>query len=331
MPSLVDAANLLRGAANAMYGDAFANHYKNNRERLAGIVELGLVQDKANMELPYLEPSPHPRRHLEGQPQPQGMMGSRYVSMKAEVFGLEITIREADLKFDLTKTIEARVAESAEKLALLPERIAFQFMRGATDANLWPFIPTAPDGGNLYATTDGAGAARYGITGGNKITGAGVATANAVIGDVMKARGRVRGFLEPGTSQPLFDADSMLDGEMVVVAGAHNERVLQESFEQTLIQGTAAAPSNIAAILLKGKTKVWLTPRIPPGEDDLYVFFKKSPKAALLSSVAKGDNTVVFDPSNNLECRRERKVVWSFDCHIGAAIGEPYGTVQVDN
>lgn len=331
MINLVDAANLLRGAGNALFADAFRNFYKANSERLAGLCQLGMVQDKARMELPYLEPTPHPRRQPEGQSTPGSTMTSRYVSMQAEVFGLEVAIRETDRLFDLTRSIEARVSESAEKLALLPERIAFQFLRGAADANLWPFVPTAPDGGSLFSATDGAGANRYGTVGGNLVVGSGVATANAVITDLMAARARVRGFLEPGTSQPLFDAETVLDGEVVVIAGAHNERVFQEAFHQSLIQGTAAAPSNVLLEMRDSKVKLWLTPRIPPGDDDWFVVFKKAPKAAILSSVAKGENTVIFTPENSIECRRERKIVWSFDVHLGAAVGEPYGVVKVNN
>lgn len=98
-----------------------------------------------------------------------GLEQESYV-IQALKYGKAISWSEDDEKDDITRSLPGQARRLGDLLRLLPVRIFFQILQDASNPKLLPSVPSAPDGAALYATT-AASVARFGVTGGNIVTG----------------------------------------------------------------------------------------------------------------------------------------------------------------
>ena len=185
----------------------------------------------------------------------------------------------------------------------LPERVFYQMITGATDPNLLQAIPNSPDGAAIYSATDGTGAARFGRTGGNIITGSGV-------------------------SRPI-----------VLTYNVANDKVVKEAFlrQQTLsvvtnIAGTenvgAAAPSSI---ILASGLQVLLWPTVRITTNDLFVFFSGCPVKPVFQQKRQAVRMVTQNADNSDIARRSKLWGWYWDSREGYGTNLTFGTIKIDN
>lgn len=213
----------------------------------------------------------------------------------------------------------------------LPERVLIEFLLGST--SLLPTLPNAPDGVALYYATDGSGANRFGVSGGNIETGGGVASASAVRTDFWQVRARFQA-MQDTEGQPLWDA-GLLDGGFTVVYSSANEEVFREAFVQgRTLAGPLSSTSNgaVTNTIMESGLAIRLCPtQRLLGTDDWFVFANKSPYKPLYRQIREDvkETFHTYDNSDHASQTDEEWVQWV--ARYGFGVGPAYGTIKVNN
>jgi hypothetical protein len=215
----------------------------------------------------------------------------------------------------------------------IPEEVFFQILTGAASARLLENIPTAPDGASLYSTTAG-GAARFGVVGGNVVTGTGVASPTAVRADFWNVIERFR-TMQDTEGQPLL-SDGVVDGGVTIVYNVTNEEVMREAFLQGRTSiGANTATSNAAVtntILESGlPVTLWSTQRLT--DNDMFVFVNgdvEGPKPVF--EQIRRSPRMIDETRENSERARWRGILSTIaDMRSGFGVNIPYLTCQINN
>ena len=205
------------------------------------------------------------------------------------------------------------------------ERVFFQILTNTTDGDLLQSIPTGPDGAALFAATAG-GSARFGVTGGNLLSGGGVASAAAVRSDYWTARSRYAQWQDT-EGQPLWPA-SIIDQAAVVVYGAVNEEVFSQAFGREVIQGTSAGVSD--EIRAMGKQPVlWSTQRIT--DNDWFTVLDGTPVRPVFAQNREPFDLYESDRTNSDLARETDQNTIYASFRRGYGVNLPYAAIHVDN
>lgn len=316
---------LIRGARSEFL-ETYKTMIKEVNPNLKQCMTLGVPSDKISEVYPYFESAPNPKRWARGEDIPAEAFASKSFLVPNFDWGLAIDWHENDEQDDQTGGFMDRVREGATRFALLPERIFFQYLTAGADADLIPAVPNAPDGVALFSATTATGGNRFGVAGGNIVTGGGVATTAAIQTDFWAAVQRFIRMLDT-TMQPLWPAELVARG-VTIIYGAANEQVFRQAFQQTFVQATNAATSNV--ILDAGmKVNLWSTPRIT--DNDWFVFLNAAPKKAVFEQVRMPLRDNIEDMLNSDNTRRTKNKRVQWDARFGFGISLPYQAVKVNN
>ncbi len=316
---------LIRGARDA-FVETYSNMIKGSDEKLKKCMTLGMPSDKISEVYPYFESAPIVKRWARGEPIPRDAFSSKSFLVPNYDWGIAVDWHENDEEDDQTKGLVKRAREAGQSLALLPERVFFQYLTAGADADLIPSVPNAPDGVALYSATNGGGGARFGIVGGNIISGGGVATTAAIQTDYYAAVQRFIRMLDT-QGQPLWPAELVGRG-VTIVYGAANGQVFEQAFQQNFIQASNAAVSNVVMDAGR-KVTLWSTPRIT--DNDWYVFLDAAADKSIFQQVRRPVRDNLEDMLNSDQSRRTKNKAISWDARFGFGIALPYQTVKVNN
>lgn len=320
--------------ANGLLAD-FRGTYDNIRNnqsdgRLAIVMDTKSARNRQH-EYAYYKAAPHPRLWVRGEPIPVDAMSSVRFTAIVRNWGLRIPWHEDDKNDDQIQSLFASAQGGGENFGLLPERFFFDLIQGTTTT--LPAVPTAPDGAAMYSATDGGGGDRFGATGGNLVTGTGVATTSTIQADYYSAISRFMQF-QDGKGQPLFPAERLSMGTLIIHSVA-DLKVFEEAFvqlRQGVVLGTDAGttPSNVI-IDSSRDVQLWASPRLATG--DWYVFMKKPPvrPTFLLERMPLRERTALSDNNNSDHARTYNEEYVQWDSREGAGIALPYSTIKVDN
>lgn len=324
MPSAnVSANELLVRGLRTEFTETYARAIKGVEPMLSKVMELNIPSNKLSEIYGYFETVPHWKRWQRGNDIPRAGFRARNFQVINYDWGISIDWHENDEADDQSLSLVSRVREAAVDAALLAERVFFQILLGATDSNLLPVIPTAPDGANLFATTAG-GAARFGATNGNLLTSSGVSTTAAIQGDFFTAWSQFRKFQDT-EGQPFWPAEVVGRG-LVVIYGAQNEQVFRQAFHQLFVQGTSAAPSNVI-LDTRMNVELWSTPRIT--DNSWYVALANAPRKAVFQQVRQAPRDHVEDMLNSDFSRRTKIKAMQFDARYGYGVSLPYQFIKL--
>lgn len=314
----------------------FVNTYNNGvtiPDQLEACMRLGVASDQREEFYGYHESAPNFERWDRDNPFPVSEIDSKSFSVENHRFAGAVEWHEDDLADLQLPGFEDRARQIANKARLIPLRAFFEIL-GAS-ASLLKRIPTAPDGAALYAATAGGGD-RFGVSGGNLISGSGVATAAAIRTDFWGAlHGRLGAFLDP-RGEPLLEDE--LDGEIVVVFGRHLSEVFTEAFKQerTLAivtqggnnVGGAAVTNSIREGNLN--VRLWPTSRITDSDWSIFVNSPNVPKP--IFEQKRRDLRIRMRTENNSDRALEtgRHGIYC-DLRSGFGVNLPYGTVKINN
>ena len=152
-----------------------------------------------------------------------------------------IEIHKNHLEDDQTGMLKTEPQRAGARMFQLRERVAFQLLTQSSDAALLPSIPNCPDGVALYSATDGDGAARFGVTGGNLITGQTMNSAATIRAGVFAALIRIGQFKDT-KSQPIYTDGEIKD--VVLFAPFSVYDLYLEAFKWELAAGRAVAAAD---------------------------------------------------------------------------------------
>ena len=312
----------------------FADAYKLAADglgpRIDAMMQRGIPSNALTEFYGYFEAAPYPRRWPRGTNITSENFLSQTFSVVNYDWGRRVPWHRNDRRDDRTQSLLDQARSCGEHWATLDERVFFQIVRAAADVNLLPAIPNAPDGAVLYATTAG-GAARFGVTGGNLITGNGVAAAQTIRNDFYEARSRFRRFQDQ-KGQPLF-SESILDAGYIVIFGAGNEQAFAEAFyQQMTIGAVGVAPVTAVSNIVKDQLlNVTLVPTQRITDNDWFIFLKGSPKKPIFSQEREPlrESFATEDNSDHARDSGEEYAQWA--SRRGYGVGPAYGTIEVNN
>lgn len=327
----VIASSVLANGLRTEFTDTYlAIQNRQADSRLSMVMDLGIGATNRQHEFAYFEAAPHMTYWQRGTAIPQDNFGSVQFSVPVYTWGRRVAWHKEDRKDDQTQSLFDMARMCGQSAALLPERFFFDLITGSTGT--LPAIPLAPDGANMFAATAG-GANRFGVSGGNLLTGSGVASASAILTDYYNTLEQWKQF-QDGKGQPLL-SDETIDAGVICIFGAANLEAFEEAFLQKR-QGTvygsgeAATPSNIVQDASRNVT-LWASSRI--SDNDWYVFLKNPPKKPTFILDREGvQEFTSLEGDNNSDRTRdtgEEYVQW--ERRAGAGIALPFGAIKVNN
>jgi hypothetical protein len=314
----------------------FADTYLKIRNRqsasqIGQLMDISVGATNRQHTFGYFEAAPHAEFWRRGDTVPSDSFGSVTFVGRVHEFARRVRWSKFDREDDQTQTLMDAARMAGESFGLLPERIFFDLLNGTT--NTLPFVPLAPDGAAFFAGTAG-GANRFGVSGGNLVSGSGVASISTVLANYYTALTRFMLF-QDGKGQPLLDPSYVQSG-VVIVAGAANLQIFESAFmqlRQGVVYGSntaAAAVSNIVQDASRN-VELFVTPRIT--DNDWYVFLKNPPKKATFHLERKAVQAFeALEGNNNSDAVRssaEEYVQW--ESREGGGIALPYAAIKIDN
>jgi hypothetical protein len=319
--SLVLAAGL-RGD----FWETYSRTYEGLKPFLGEFMQLDVPSDKLAEIYGYFGAAPYHSRWPRGEAMRTKAFKGFQWTVANKDYALRVDWHKNDRADDQTKSLYQRAQEVGSNFATMDERVLIQLCTGATDIELLESLPNAPDGVGLYSATDGDGAARFGISGGNIVTGTGIATSEAIRVDLFTAIVRAMGFKDT-ENQPLFDASTILKG-ITILFGAANFKIFNEAFKQMFTVQSSVAPTNI---ILDAAINVTLRPNPRITDNDWFVFFNGVPRKPIFSQKRQEIREFFADMSNSDYCRDTGMEYLQWDCRRGYGIALPFATVKVNN
>jgi len=327
----VIASQVLANGLRTEFADTYSKIRNRQADsRLARVMDLGLTATNRRHEFAYFNAAPHVEFWKRGESIPTDAMDSVQFVAVVHEWARRIPWSKWDRKDDQTQSLMDVARMTGESAGLLPERFFFDLLTGT--AGTLPAVPNAPDGAAFFATTAG-GAARFGATGGNLLTGTGIATSAAILADYYSA---VEQFLlfQDGKGQPLLSPEAIAAGTLIIHAAAD-----LEAFETAFLQlrqgrvlGTDAGvtPSNIIVDSSRN-VQLWGSPRIATG--DWFIFLLSSPKLPtfLLNREGLQEFTSLEGDNNSDHTRTTGQEYIQWELRQGAGIALPYGAIQINN
>lgn len=306
--------------------------------RLGDVMRLGVPSTKRTEFYGYHESPPSVDRWDRGKDIGEDAFLLRAYSVTNLDWGKAIGMHEDDVD-DLQL---GNLMDTARKIGVragqLAEEVFFQILQGSANARLLEAIPLAPDGAGLFATT-AAGAARFGASSGNLLTGSGIADPAAIRSDFWALMEQFKLFQDT-EGQPLLPED-LIDQGVTIVYNIANDEVFRECFKQARTVQTVtnvAGTENVAAaavtntILESGlNVTLWGTQRI--SDNDWYAFLKSEdagPKA-VFEQLRQSPRTIEETRENSDRARRRKLLAILLDMRAGYGVNLPYTAIKVNN
>ena len=303
-------------------------------QKLGNAMALGMPSDKRKEFYGYFESPPTIDRIDRGESITEDSFKAISYSVENLTWGKAIGFHEDDLE-DIQLGDLRQVARGlAKRAAVLPEQVFFQILQGSSNASLLKAIPTAPDGASLYAATAG-GSDRFGVSGGNIVSGSGVATGSAIRDDFWNAVERAMQFQDT-EGEPLLD-DGIIDKGVTICFNAANLEAYLEAFVQTRTSslGASLTPFSNAAVTntilegYQGGITLWPTQRI--SDNDAYLFFNDIGPKPVFEQVRQPPRLIDETRENSERARRYRIMATLLDMRAGYGVNVPYATVKINN
>ena len=322
--SIITSDDLFReinGAFQKTYRDVIGRS-----ANLASCMRLGVPSSRRKEFFGYMESPPKLSRLDRGESVTEDAFKAISYSVENLTWAAAVSYYEDDLEDLSVLDLRAHAQQLAKRAAALGEQVFFQMITGSSNASLLKAIPTAPDGAALFASTAG-GSNRFGVSGGNIVTGSGVASGAAVRQDFWNSIERAMQFQDT-EGEPLLTEDAV-DSGVTVVFNAANLEVFMEAFKQTRTLDSAAVTNTILEGY-GGNVKLWPTQRIT--DNDFYIFLgSDSIQRPCFETLRQAPRLIDEDRANSERARRQRIFSTILDMRAGYGINLPYGAIKVNN
>lgn len=327
----VIASAVLANGLRSEFADTYTKVRQSQSDGRVGMVmDLGVGATNRYHDFAYMEAAPHVELWKPGEAIPTDAMGS--VSFRAHVhnFARRVPWSKWDRKDDQIGTLYESAKGAGRSAGLLPERFLFDLLNGTTTT--LPSTILAPDGAAIFATTAG-GAARFGATNGNLLSGSGLTTTATVLADYYSALTQF-GLFQDGKGQPLLPPEIVRAGVLIIHAIA-DTAIMEAAFlqqRQGRVMGTDAGvtPSNVIQDASRS-VDLMGSQRLATG--DWYVVLKDPPKKPFFMMDREGvQEFEALEGGNNSDHVRntgQEYVQW--ELRQGVGVGLPYAIIKINN
>jgi len=295
---------------------------------LSLLMDLNVKATNRTHEFAYMNSAPHMEHWRRGDTVPTDMMDSVGFTATAHTWARRIPWHKDDRKDDQTSSLYDVARMAGSSAALLPARFAFDALNNT--AGTLPSIPNAPDGVALFSATDSGGGDRFGVSGGNIVSGSDIwDTTAATVAGVYSAIERFKG-MKDGKGQPLW-TDDVLDQGFLIIHPHTRTQEIEEAFLQRR-QGSAAggAPSNLFMDASRD-FDLWGSQRL--SNDRIYVTLKGAPKKPLFLMDREGliELSSLEGDNNGDHTRNTGEEYVQFERRAGLGIALPYGLIEIQD
>jgi len=234
------------------------------------------------------------------------------------------------------RKISQRAQKAATMHALMRIRVGTQMIESSTDNTLLPAIPTAPDGATPFATTAG-GAARYGATNGNLLTGSGT-VAQQIADDWFSVVQQFMSFTFPTSGNPLIDPMEVMGGITLMYPVALVQEFAEAfkwsrpiySDDASLASPTIGAATSNRVADFNVPVRPFVNPYLSD-TSDWYAFVDAVPEKAFYRQIKQNVEPDIWDRSNSDRARDEKIEAVGFDSRAGYGTGPTFGAIKVNN
>lgn len=336
----VNATSAIDPAIRAGFENAYESVWPNMTAMLSPIVDFGLPAVSETNTAAYPLSAPHPKIWNRGEDVSEQGFGFKKFTYVVRDWEGKVTWHQNDERYDQTKSLVKQAEQTGANMARLVWRVANQIVTATTDSSLLPAIPNAPDGAALYSATDGASAARFGVSGGNIVTQTGT-TGTAVQADLYTTLQRFSN-MQDTEGQELWPAD-MLQGGLTIVHGPSMLKAVADAFQQRInvvsMTAAGAQDASVGVVAAGAKSNVILdagfqirticSAKITGTK--LYVFLENVPRKPLFHYRPPGGEMVTAfeDMTNSDRSRKTGLKARQWTESWGMAVFLPYGTIVI--
>lgn len=316
---------LARGVRNTFINQ-WQKRFEGVQQKLGAVMEFGIPSDKFEELYGHFEVAPYARRRPWNQAVEAVPFRARNFAVQNLAWDIAVQWKKEHRLFDQLRDIERAARRSGENYGTLNERVFYQIITGGTDALLLEVLPSAPDGAAMFSATKGDATDRFEVSGGNIITGTGVASSDAIRDDFFNALERIFRFQDP-QGQPALDVGAQ-DAGVTVTFDVRNWKVFAEAFVQTRQVEGSATPTNV---ILESGMKVALLPTQRITDDDWPVFINDFDPRPVFEQVhtALEEHVQVEENSDTARRTKEEGIFW--EEIKGYGINAPLPCCRVDN
>lgn len=317
--------------------DQFDNAYE---QKAVAVAELaaGVVAEwpteRPTERYTYLQSVPQMRRWQRGES--REAKAFRAVSWTTDTLDYQVKVewhRNDNRDHQGRRDVESKAQMAGESTGAMLIRLSTQVVESATNYELLPTIPVAPDGAAMHAATAG-GADRFGRSGGNILTGSGV-TGQDIRDDLFNSLEAFLAFLNT-EGFPLWDP-MILEAGVTVMYPIQLLKAMGEAFkwsrpltmDDTGSPAVAAATTNLtqdAGVKIQSFVNPYLT-----DASDWYVFLNGSPVKPLYRGTHEPLQNDVWNRGNSDRSRDEKIDAVGWDARWSMGIGPCYQTIKINN
>lgn len=328
MPQTILTGSTLAAGLRSDFQNTWRQTYDGIEKELGSVMALDVPMDRLTETFAYRESLPVPALWLRGDPVPVGGLGSVSYSATAFDYARRISWHRNDRHDNQIGNLYEDARALGARFARLDSKAFAEFLLAS--ASLLPNIPNAPDGAALASATNGAGGDRFGVSGGNIISGSGVATSSAIETDLFAAFARFDAFQDTA-SEPLYEPDLAGEG-YVIYANAANRKVFTQALAadtvHSVVSSTGAAVSNV--VLASGaKVMIHFTQRIT--DNDWHIFRTDAMVKPIASGLLEPLREEVATADNSDLSRDTGEEYIQFIVRKAYWTNIPYGYIKVNN
>lgn len=250
----------------------------------------------------------------------------RLLEVSVYPYELTIDVRRYDIADDQLADAKSFISAGVKRFLQIPQKLYAEHLNGVADLNP-EGLRTAYDGSGTFATVDGAGAARFGATGGNIVTGTGT-TQSAFSNDIFAVQQRFLDLQDPA-GEILYGPEDVSYDKMCVVVPPELNEVAQRVSESEYLRVDATntvSESNI----LKGTFEVKIN-NLLTDASDWFVILRHSYWKPFVVRQSKDIRSIWADATNS-DAARERNIETAYmDLRTGIGLWAPFTIIKVNN
>ena len=250
-----------------------------------------------NMPLVFKETLPFPELWNYGDGRNKKSFKDRIVYGTIKNYSLVIPWSKFDEEDDQLGDLRAHVQRAVIQYKKLPAVLTTEYFNGVPVYN--PALVPAYDGVSLFSSVDGNGHARFGVSGGNIVTGSGLTTAG-VLNDLFVALDRFMQMRDPTAGLPIFSSDEANLSNLTAIIPTGLMELFTKATKAEIIRSspdTTMPESNY----VKGTFKFMVNPLLTD-PNDWYLLLKNDYYKPFAYS-EKSVETMIADQSNSDEAR----------------------------
>lgn len=324
----------LEGAIRNEFLDTYKGEYERMEEELKDMARLAVPSQRLQEKYVYFESIDHPKRQDRDDEMSFGDYQPKSFTVANHRWAKGVKIHEDDVADDQTTGgfIE-KARQYGEGFALIPERVFYQLLLSTTDQDLLPAVPNAPDGVPMFYATDSGGGDRFGVTGGNLVSGGGVTNAALIRTDFWKAFARYAQFKDSKKKQPLIHPSKLTS--FSIWFNVANIEVFREAFKGLLTFKTMTSPGNLAVTISNSIGEAPITIKLCPTQrittNDWFMRCTSLRHYSLFEQSRSPLKEVRGDDSNSDSARVTGYDYMGWKQRSGFGLGLPYDWTQIDN